>query len=53
MEYENIFELANNLINVLSFCDNDDLIYYIINEIYSNGNASVEGFKEYMTDKYC
>lgn len=52
MDYDNIFDLVNQLIDALSFGDSDDLIDYIFNEISINGHTSKEGYKEYMTDKY-
>lgn len=52
MDYNNIFELTNNLIDMLAFCDNDNLVNYIINELSSNGYASEEGYKEYLADKH-
>lgn len=52
MDYNDIFNLTNNLINILAFSDSDDLVNYIINELSSNGNASEEGYKEYLVDKY-
>ncbi len=52
MDYDNIFNLANQLINTLSFCDSDDLIDYIFNEISIDGHTSKEGYKEWLADKY-
>lgn len=52
MDYSNIYELTNDLINMLAFCNDDNLVNYIINELSSNGNASEEGYKEYLVDKY-
>lgn len=52
MDYDNIFNLVNQLIDALSFCDSEDLIDYISNEMTINGHASKEGYKEWMTDKY-
>lgn len=52
MDYDNIFNLANQLIDALSFCDSDDLIAYITNEMIIDGHTSKEGYKEYMADKY-
>lgn len=52
MDYDNIFDLVNRLIDALSFCDSDDLIDYISNEISISGHTSKDGYKEWMTDKY-
>ena len=52
MNYDNIFNLANQLIDALSFCDSDDLISYISNEMIIDGHTSKEGYKEWLADKY-
>ena len=52
MDYDNIFNLANQLINALSFCDSEDLISYISNEMIIDGHTSKEGYKEWLADKY-
>lgn len=52
MEYKDIFEAANQLIDMLSFSISDDLIEYITNEVSNNGFCSEESYKEFLKEKY-
>lgn len=52
MEYEDIFNKANELIDILSLQISDDLINYITNNLICNGYCSKEGYKDFLNDKY-
>ena len=52
MEYEDIFEKANELIESLGLVDSQDFIEYIICEVESNGYCSSEGYQEFLDERY-
>ena len=52
MEYEDIFEKANELINCLGLVDSQDFIEYIISNVGSNGFCSSEGYQDFLNERY-
>lgn len=52
MEFEDVFNKANELIDMLSFVCNDDLIQYVVNEVQSNGYCDNSGYSDYLNNKY-
>lgn len=52
MTYEDICELANNLIGFLQFCDSADFVDYIINQVSDCGYCDIENYKEILKNKY-
>ena len=52
MEYEDIFEKANQLIDYLGLVDSEDFIEYIISNVESNGYCSSEGYQEFLNGRY-
>lgn len=52
MEYEDIYDKANELIDCLGLVDSQDFIEYIISNIESNGYCSSEGYQEFLDKRY-
>ena len=52
MEYEDIFEKANELIDCLGLVDSQDFIEYIISNVESNGYCSSEGYQDFLDERY-
>lgn len=52
MEYEDIFEKANELINCLGLVDSEDLINYITNSIIMNEECNNKGYRKFLYKKY-
>lgn len=52
MQYEDIFEMANKLIDCLGLVDSMDFIEYIICQIESNGYCDNEGYQEFLNERY-
>lgn len=48
MEYEDIFEKANDLINCLNLVDSQEFVDYIVNQIASNGYCEEESYKDFL-----
>ena len=46
MNIEEIFEKANALIDSLNLIDDNNLLYYIINNVESNGYCSIDEYQE-------
>lgn len=52
MELDEIFEKANELIEVLNQIYDEDLLEYIINEIQSNGYCDNDRYSDFINEKY-
>lgn len=50
MEYKDIFEMTNKLIDILEFTMNENLQMYISNCVENNCYASEEGYKEFIKE---